>query len=369
MKKVGIVTIFDVPNFGSVLQAYATMKVLGQLKCLPCFINYNRYNEWLISQGGIKQQPFFKRILQKIGLKKLHRKMNHLTAFKRSYFSLTKKYKDLDELKKEDWNDFDLFVVGSDQVWNPRFCYGDSFYMLSFVPHEKRKLSIASSFAVDKIPTQLVDKYRKYLSDFDFFSVREKNGVNIINQQLGIQKEVKLLLDPTLLLTKEQWMTIASNKQVSEPYILLYMWDYAFNPEPYFSHVVEFFTRMMKCRVVVLEDSGKKLRIGNIDILDKVDSSVPQFLRLFSDADLVITTSFHGTAFALNFGRPLISIVPGNGDDRQSSLVQSLNVPQCAVNMNSNIEDINPYYDVEKEQRQLDLLRNDNLQWIKENIK
>lgn len=368
MKKVGIVTIFDVPNFGSVLQAHATAKVFEQLKCQPYFINYNRYNNWLISKGGIRQQPYLKRILQKLGLKKLHRKMNNLSAFKKEHFTMTRNYQDLDELKCENWNDFDFFVVGSDQVWNPRFCYGDSFYMLSFVPTKKLKFSIASSFAVDKLPEQYVGKYRKYLSDFDSFSVREKNGIRIIKQQLGIGKEVKLLLDPTLLISREQWMSLASDKQVNEPYILLYMWDYAFNPEPYFSHVVAYFVKKTKYKVVVLEDSGKRIQIGGIDFIDKVDSTIPQFLRLFSDATLVITTSFHGTAFALNFGCPLISIVPENGDDRQSSLLQTLGVSQSVVQIGQQLEKINPFYNVEEEQQKLEAIRNDNIQWIQEKI-
>lgn len=366
MKKVGIVTIFDVPNYGSVLQAYATMKILEQLGNLPCFINYNRYNAWLISQGGIRQQPFIKRMLQKLGLKKLHRKMNHLATFKKEHFAMTKMYQNLEELENEDWSDFDFFVVGSDQVWNPRFCHGDSFYMLSYVPREKRKISIASSFAVDKLPEQFVYKYRKYLSDFDFFSVREKNGIRIIKQQLGINKEVKLLLDPTLLISREQWLSLVSDIQVKEPYILLYMWNYAFDPEPYFTQVVEYFVKKMNCKVVVLEDSGKKLQIGNTDIVDNVDSTISQFLSLFSNASLVITTSFHGTAFALNFGCPLISIVPGNGDDRQTSLLQTLGISQCIVPLGKKLEEINPSYDVEREQNLLNAIRNDNIQWIKE---
>lgn len=365
MKKVGIVTIYDVPNFGSVLQAYATSFIFEQMGFEVCFIKYNRFNDWLISHGGIRKQPFIKRIIWKLGLKRLHRKMNNLSDFKKKSFKETKMYKDLDALVKEDWSEFDLFVVGSDQVWNPRFCHGDSYYMLSFVPDNKRKISLASSFAVSEIPNIFVEKYKKYLSRLDAFSVREDKGQIIIKEVLGINRDVEIILDPTLLLSKAQWNTMAGNKISIGKYILLYMWDYAFNPEPYFSEVVNYFHKKLNCKIIVLEDSNKQILVENADVVNKVDSSVPEFLGLFANASLVITTSFHGTAFALNYGRPLVSIIPANGDDRQKSLAQLMNVPQCIVEINSQLEHINPFYDVDEEQKRLNEVRQNNLQWIK----
>ena len=368
-KKAGIVTIYDVPNFGSVLQAYATSCVLEQIGYEPYFIKYNRFNQWLLSHGGIRKQPLLKRLIWNLGLKRLHRKINNLSNFKKANFRETKQYDGLEALDNESWNDYDLFVVGSDQVWNPRFCHGDSYYMLSFVPDDKWKITIASSFAVSEIPCEHVDKYKKYLSRMNAFSVREENGAKIIKEQLGFDKEIKILLDPTLLLAGEQWNAISEGVKSDEKYLLLYMWDYAFDPEPYFSEVVKYFKTKLNCKVVVLEDSNRHIMLENTKVVNKVDSTVPQFLGLFAKASLVITTSFHGTAFALNFGRPLISIVPGNGDDRQSSLARMLNVSQCAVEMNTPVCNINPYYDVEEEQKKLNEIRQDNLQWIKNHTK
>ena len=77
-------------------------------------------------------------------------------------------------MEQADWSKYDLMVTGSDQVWNAKYIYGDSVYMLSFVPDDVRKISIASSFAMSNLPDMYVSKYRKWLDRYDALSVREK---------------------------------------------------------------------------------------------------------------------------------------------------------------------------------------------------
>lgn len=89
---------------------------------------------------------------------------------------------------------------------------------------------------------------------------------------------------------------------------------------------------------------------------------------MFQNAALVITSSFHGTAFAVNFGRPLISIVPSNGDDRQTTLLRDLNLLSCIVPVGKPLNEINPYYDVKVEQNLLDKKRMESLKWICKNV-
>ena len=99
-------------------------------------------------------------------------------------------------------------------------------------------------------------------------------------------------------------------------------------------------------------------------------SSIEEFIDLFANADLVITSSFHGTAFALNFGIPLISIVSeGKGDDRQTTLLKSVGCENNAITVGFDIECIDATYDVDKVQKSLDTIRNENKKWISELIK
>ena len=90
---------------------------------------------------------------------------------------------------------------------------------------------------------------------------------------------------------------------------------------------------------------------------------------MFANASLVVTSSFHGTAFAVNFGKPLISIVPdGDSDDRQSTLLKALQLNNCIVNVGDDIKELSPYYNVDKEQETLSKIRKESLDWISSNI-
>lgn len=371
--KIGLITIYHVPNYGSVLQAYATQTVLEEMGHECKIIRYAYPNEWHYSKGVARPNKL-KAMLRRIGLKAQHRKTNILEKFRINNYKFTKEFISLDNLKAEDWSNYDLFVSGSDQLWNTRYTLGDSAFLLSFVPDNKRRISIASSFALKELPVDNVDKYKRELSKFSALSVRESNGIDIINKQLGINKDVFVCLDPTLLLSKEDWLqklpTTMCRRRWNRPYILLYMWTYAFEPRPYIFEVVKYFQQKLNCDVLALEGYCKPKQAGGLKMRCVEDSNMSEFIDLFANASLVITSSFHGTAYALNFSRPLISIVPDNdGDDRQSSLLRSVGAESCQLKVGDPIENANPYYDKETEQQMLDRLREDSLKWIENAIK
>ena len=366
--KTGIVTIYDVPNYGSVLQAYATQQLLTGLGCEPVFIEYDRTNKWYTEHAHIKQSSALRKFARKLGLKPEHRKILHLNAFKRKFFNKTRVFKDLDDLQRESWEDFDTFVVGSDQVWNPRYLVGDSVFMLSFAPDRAKKISIASSFASSELPEEYVAKFKRYLSRFDAISVRETNGLKIVKEQLGLNLEPRLLLDPTLLLSGAQWSECLRIKQKPKrKYILAYMLTYAFEPRPYIYDVIRRFKNDTGFDVLALEGYSKSVP-QDLRMQDKCDSSVPDFVNLFANAEIVITSSFHGTAFAVNYSKPVISIIPSGGDDRQLSLLQTLGISHCAVSIGTPVEELNPYYDADKVQQHLQDIRKENINWIRTQI-
>ena len=368
MKKVGLTTIYSVPNYGSVLQTFATQELLRKMGCECRIINYKYPNEWHYKRGT-KKMNVISRAALFLGLKRHHRKALKLNAFKKKYFNFTPFYKNLNALDREDWDDYDWIIVGSDQVWNPRFLKGDTAYMLSYLPDQIKRFSLASSFASKSLPESYIGTYRKYLSRFDYLSVREENGVDIFRNELGINKEIKVLLDPTLLLSKEEWLELIprSGFQKKNPYILFYMLDYAFDPKPYIFQVVEYFAWKLNYSVIILEGSIPVSFSSEFNVINKTDASVEEFIDLFCNADLVITSSFHGSAFAANFGIPLISIIPDNKqDDRQSTLLKSIGLDESLISKGTDIENINPFYNSEREQKHLDDRRNDSLQWIKQ---
>ena len=368
MKKVGLITIYHVPNFGSVLQTYATQVLLEKLGMECHIINYKYPNEWHFSQG--RQKPTIKTIIGHLfGIKPSHRKANKLMDFKKKHFNFTKLYKSLDELKKADWSDYDMFAVGSDQVWKAHFTLGDSAFMLSFVPDDKRRISIASSFASKNVPDKFIEKYKKYLGKFDAISVREHNGIEIVKNDLQFDYSPEVILDPTLLLSKEEWMEIVprSNFKKKKKYILLYMLTYAFEPRPYIFEIIKHLQSQNDYEVIALEGYTPKEQALGIEMIDKTDSSIPEFIDLFANADVVVTSSFHGTAFAVNFGIPLVSVIPeGNNDDRQSSLLKSVDLDCCITNSKTGISNIQPQYNKVETISNLDKLRKKSINWIKD---
>lgn len=365
--KIGLITIYHVPNYGSVLQAFATQYLLEKLGAECKMIKYRYPNEWHWKQGTAKTS-FLRRLFRKIFPLK---KNIYLQSFREQNYNYTQQYNNLTELCNADWSEYDAFVVGSDQVWNARYVKGDSAFMLSFAPDEKLKFSLASSFALRSLPKHMRGKYQKYLSKFSAISVREQNGLSIIQEELRLDVPAKVILDPTLLLSRQDWLQNIprSNFKKARPYILFYMLSYAFEPRPYIFNVLKHFKETMDCDVIALDGYTKPDLACGVQMKNMCNASIECFIDLFANADLVITSSFHGTAFALNFGIPLISIVPnGSEDDRQTTLLKSVGCKSNAVKVGCTIKDINAYYDFEAVQANLNKLRENNINWVRNTI-
>jgi len=363
--KIGLVTIYHVPNYGSVLQTYATQKVIEQMGHECVVIQYNYRNDEFFKKQGKKRNIFKEWQLDNIP----YLKSAKLNKFRKSNFNFSKKIETYSELERHDWSSFDAFVVGSDQVWNTKFLFGDPAFLLKFVPDGKKRISLSSSFAMNSLPLEYHELFKKELNKFDAISVRERNGVDIIQNELHIKRDIEITLDPTLLLSKEEWLKLIPRSTFSKkrPYILVYMWTYAFEPRPYILRVIEHYQKEMSADVIVLE-GHRELQDLQCTFIDANRSSISKFIDLFANADLVITSSFHGTAFAVNFGIPLISIVPdGDCDDRQSSLLRCVDAEESIVKVGDVIDYINPFYDKEKVQHSLHKERIKSKCWI-ENI-
>lgn len=368
--KIGLATIYNVPNYGSVLQTYATQELLKSLGHDIEVIQYDYFNKRYYKELGYG--PSWKEKFYP--LKSFFMpwcKTAILKRFRRKHLNFTKPFKSFEALTENDWSSYDAFVVGSDQVWNTKFLLGDPSFLLQFVPDGKPRFSFSSSFATKSVNVKYEKLFKEELSKFCALSVRELNGVDIIQKQLNIDKPVQVTLDPTLLLTKIQWLSKfpAKIRTQTKPYILYYMLPYAFEPRPYIYDVVKYFKNKMECDVVALEGIRDSRDCKIVEFIDADNSTVPEFLDLFANASLVVTSSFHGTAFALNFGIPLISVVPDNaGDDRQTTLIKNLGAENSIARIGVEPCSIRPEYDILFVQNQLSIMREHCINWIKENI-
>jgi len=133
--------------------------------------------------------------------------------------------------------------------------------------------------------------------------------------------------------------------------------------------VVKHFRDRLKCDVIALEGIRDSGDCKDIHFINADNSTIPEFMDLFANARLVVTSSFHGTAFALNFGIPLVSVVPDNsGDDRQTTLLKACGAANSIVKVKTNLESIQPDYDKQVVSRELERMRQKSINWINNNI-
>ena len=195
--------------------------------------------------------------------------------------------------------------------------------------------------------------------------MREKNAQIVVKELIG--RDVPLCLDPTLLLDKENYnhMIEESKVKIKGDYILVYVLKYAFNPYPYTTRFIE-----TGLKLVCIDFSAKEyLKLSNcLHLHDAVGPS--DFLWLLGHAKLIVTNSFHGTAFAINFCVPFFSIVnnENTGDDRIVSLIQQVGAESRLVKKDSTMPHFSSDIDWGKIQSNLNKLREKSLDYLKKSI-
>lgn len=315
-KRIGIVTMYyNSTNYGGLLQAYSLTMYLNNHGYDAKQIVYDFYadGENLTAPPRTKKQKAIIGIKRKVkgtllkiegtihGIGNLQKKRHQICKqFTESIPHTDKVYK-LSELK-ETINDFDIFITGSDQVWNPASFHQGFF--LSFVDgNKKKKMSYAASLS-NYLPEERASIYKDALRDFDVISVREKSDIEILKRLSD--KPVKWVLDPVFLLEKEEW-----NKQCSFPlrkYKKPYLFCYFLGDSIKQRKLVEEYGKKKKLKVVTIPYMQMTYRTcdKNFGDIRLNDVSPNGFLGLIHEADVVFTDSFHATAFSIIFNKNFI---------------------------------------------------------------
>ena len=307
MKRVGIVThYYRSRNYGGNLQAYALCKVIKNLGCEAeqiCYpVSGNGKNELcpISVRNRINSQIF--KILTSIQ-KKIYRKEN-------KYYidSMNKRKESFNEYNSviipnsktvfDDSNFFDcfdrydIFITGSDQVWNLRM-YRPEFF-LSTVPSDKIKASYAASMANTNLSSQQKAFIKEKLKDFNYISVREEKAKNVIEEL--VDKKVSLSLDPTLLLTKEDWDENCSERLVNEEYVFCYL----LGNNPYSRKAAYKIAKVKNLKLVCIPMYSNGVMFKDNKKFDYCFSSASpaDFVSLIKNSQYVITDSFHACVFS-----------------------------------------------------------------------
>lgn len=332
--KIGIITMHKVLNFGSALQAYALQRKLKEMGYESEIIDYD-FPPKKRKKSSIRNTIYgivvFLRALV-MGFPQKGKKKRFEAFYDKFYHLSSKKYDvstiDVDPPK------YDVYMSGSDQVWNPRHIGKDANFLLAFAPKGVYKISFASSFATSNINDAYKEMYQKYLSDYVDISVREPSGARLVKELTG--REASVCCDPVFLLNKTQWDEIAdtSKEKVKGRYILVYALSYMFDPYPELLGIINHVQSQLDCQVVYL--NGRMEDFFRRHSVIKKSEGPADFVQLIRNAELVITSSFHGTAFSLIYEKPLIAIVRDNDleDSRISSLLQRLHAEKSIVPYN-----------------------------------
>ncbi len=317
--KAGVITFHSAHNFGATLQTWALQKVLKNYNIEASVINYHPgiiddlYNPLKGKYGIEKKIAGIK--LRYQNPKSLERDHNYI-SFIRNNFKLLGDYTAYEELEAAGL-DLDAYIVGSDQVWNSEHIGGfDPAYFLDFVKPGPLKFSYAASIGRDYILPIYHDNIRNSLKSFTAISVREKSAKKPVKKLAG--KEVDVVLDPTLLLPREEYEEIKTTPYIKDKYIFVYMIEH--NPD-----VVTFANKVSTATGLPIVQRRPN-KIFKNEIASCYTSAPGDFLGLIENAEYVITNSFHGTVFSIIYETPFISMLHSNTGSRTVDLLKSLNM-------------------------------------------
>lgn len=311
-KKIAVITFHAVSNHGSVLQTLATKKKLESIGLDVEIINFKKQE----CTGIFPLIKFWNQDFSN-PLKKFVRGVILFPSFvkwKYMFAKFLKKYVGIDVNQKsytteEDFKslpiDADIYCVGSDQVWNSVW-NGDILkpLFLSFVPDNLPKVAYSSSFGRTELSDNEKAETARLLKKFDAISVREASGLRIL-KDLGIEGAVNIL-DPTLLMGQEFWAQYTPERKIKEEYVLIYQ---LYSNRDFDNYAFEI-ARARGCKLVrFCTRYDQLLKKGH----GYLASCVEDFLSLIKYANLLITDSFHGTAFACNLNTEFLSYIPKFG--------------------------------------------------------
>ena len=321
--KIGLFTIFRCLNYGAVLQAIALESVLMRLfpNAKVEIINHlmDSRDNHLLGKITNPNTPWFQRWRNKRKFSKRyfkpelfeHRREKTIALIEKMLSLSARLYEDPEELLELER--YDTVVVGSDQVWNPilNHDFPTNQYLCSTFPEEQKRVSYAASFGVKDLPSQSFAKYRSALNKFSKITVREETGSEIIFNLLGFRPQV--VLDPTMLMTTEEWKSLLSSANCadtpswrSKPAYVFAYWVRTIMQED-----VDALSQLAKRKNcdILLTVAGQlpKLNFAS-NVIPCLDADPADWVHLLSNSSAVVTDSFHGLQFAMNFSKPVISL-------------------------------------------------------------
>lgn len=323
-KKIAILSVYDVYNYGSILQTYATQQVIKELG-FDSIIIRNDHRDKLSQLKRCFNLPLLQMkmnfIIRDIYVKYLNKTLGEYFYSRREAFD---RFIKTCLFISPDWGDkisiaahikdFNYALVGSDQVWNP-MNLGKDFYTMSFIPMGIKRVAYAPSFGVASISERQKEKIKDYLLKIDCISIRELSGQKIIKELIG--KEVPVVADPTILMPFEKWEEFVSvHPYKKKPYILCYFLGTIKSHREFANRL----KRKTGIDIISLPHSDEICKWDfNFGDYTPLNVGPQEFVNLIAHASYVCTDSFHATVFSNLFSRQFFSFSRYANDDNIAS--------------------------------------------------
>lgn len=365
--KVGIITFSSAHNYGAMLQAYALQTAIEKMGFQVEIINFrpkvidNVYNPFRHRRKGLFDLRFYKK---KAGLHLKYRykikKWENFENFMKNNLNVTKSFKTFYNLKSADL-DYDFYISGSDQIWNPEITKGlNPAYFLKFAPEKSKKITYAVSTGMNHVDTYDIPLFEHYLKNIDNISVREKSSVDSLSK--CTDKSIDVVIDPTLLLERKNYDKIKKDDEFkNKDYIFVYALEY--NEE--LIQMAEKISKKEKLPIIFNRPYKK---------FSNQMKSVPyigpnEFLGAISNAKYVVTNSYHGVIFSIIYNKKFLSIPNTKTPSRMLELLNSLNLNQVLFKKSSDLKSISDLkIDYEDVENRLNDLKKKSLSFLEKSL-
>lgn len=350
--KIGILTIHSVNNYGAELQCCALYRKLQKMGYDAEVINFlfgihhdhDFTGEKLTVPISMKQKlkvkllPIVQDMFCLFYQKNKALRNKRFDEFHATYNNLTKTvYPSVRSLNEANF-DYDVLCIGSDQVWNYEKGYSLEPFFACFDKKGTKKISYGSSIGLSKLSPEAEQVFKKELSGFMSLSVREQQASDLLQKLLN--KDVDVVLDPTLILNSKEWLEVAKTDMCpKEKYVLVYI--VTIKPCDYVLEVARKVAKERGLKIVRICRDAYPERSGN-DVEEILTAGPSDFVGLFANAEFVVTNSFHGTVFSINFSKSFYSVIKSqhSTNSRLTSILQKLALEDRILPVGSPLPEI-----------------------------
>lgn len=357
MENVGIITFHCSYNYGSALQAYALQTYIESLGFQVKIIDF-------VMQQDFEQYKLFRTSLYRRQIKSLmadilffpyhlKRKINFETFSKTKMHLTAKRYFSNEALKQIN-PEFDIFVCGSDQIWNLDCTHGiEPAYFLDFAEDSKKRIAYAPSLAHTTFEMNQKESLKKLLEKFDAISVREESTAPYLRTITN--QKIETTLDPTLLLDQSEYLKLADGNFHKKDYIFVYLLEA--NKE-----MIRYCETLKKKTGLPMYYLSAKVNCGFHEGKNLFGISPQLFLSYIYHAKYVVTNSFHATVFSVLFHKQFCTFPTTRSSARMVDLLEKLNLRDRIFSTNFKLDEEIDYTDVESKIR---TLRGSSIRFLK----